>query len=210
MIEGLIGKKIGMTSVFVEGADVPVTVIEAPGCFVTQVKASETDGYAALQLGFLEKKESRTNSASKGHAKKAGTPAFYHVKEFGGEGLSDDYKLGQKVEVIDLFKAGDFVDVTSKSKGKGFTGVVKRWGFKGGPASHGSKHGRTSGSVGQGSSPSKVFKGMKMSGQHGNANITIQNLKVVDVREKEKVILIKGAVPGAIGAVVVIKKALKK
>lgn len=209
MIEGLIGKKIGMTRIFVEGANVPVTVIEAGKCQVTQKKTKETDGYDALQIGFAPKKEQRTSQAMQGHFKKSGSTPYYQVKEFGCASI-DDFKAGQEISLGDVFEVGDFVDITGTSKGKGFAGVMKRWNFAGGPGSHGSKHGRGPGSIGQSASPSKVIKGMKMPGHMGNAKTTTQNLKVVGIRQEDNVILVKGAVPGSINGYITIKKALKK
>ncbi len=209
MIEGLIGKKIGMTRVFTGEEDVPVTVIKTDGCYVVQKKTLEKDGYEAVQLGFEEKKTSRVNKPMAGHFKKAGTPAFYHLKEVPAVGL-DDIKVGQKITIKDVFKEGDFVDVTGTSKGKGFAGVMKRWNFRGGPASHGSMHNRAPGSIGQSSFPSRVFKGMRMAGHHGAKRITTQNLKVVAIKENEGLLLVKGCVPGPRGAVLVIKKSVKK
>ena len=209
MLNGLLGKKIGMTRIFAEGVEVPVTVINAGKNFVTQLRTAERDGYNAVQLGFDEKKPARTPKAMLGHFKKAGTPCFYHVAEFGGEGL-DKYEPGQKLKCSDLFSAGDYIDVSGTSKGKGFQGTMKRWGFGGGKASHGSRHGRGPGSIGQSATPSKVFKGMKMAGQMGNKRATIQNLKVVAVNDEEGIILISGSVPGSVGSLMIINKSLKK
>ncbi len=198
-----------MTRIFDGVVEVPVTVIEAGRNFVTQMKTSERDGYNAVQLGFDEKKPARTTKSLEGHYKKAGTPCFYHTAEFGGEEL-DKYEPGQEIKCSDLFSAGDYIDVTGTSKGKGFQGTMKRWGFSGGPAGHGSRHGRGPGSIGQSSDPSKVFKGMKMSGQMGNKRATIQNLKVVAVKEEEGLILVSGSVPGSRGSLMMINKSLKK
>ncbi len=209
MIEGILGKKIGMTQIFSDGEQVPVTVIQAGACYVTQKKTTSTDGYDAIQIGFGEKKAERTNKAMKGHFDKAGTKAFYHTKEFGGEEL-DAYEKGQEINCADVFNAGDYVDVSADTKGKGFAGVMKRWNFAGGPGGHGSNHHRAPGSIGQSSDPSKVFKGMKMAGQMGNKKTTTQNLKVVDIKKEDNIILIKGAVPGHVNSIIVIKKALKK
>jgi large subunit ribosomal protein L3 len=210
MINGILGKKVGMTSVFSEdGAQVPVTVIKTDPCYVVQRKVSERDGYEAVQLGVAEKKESRASGPMKGHFKKAGTPCLYRLAEFKCE-AGDEYKPGQAVKCADLFKAGDFVDIKGTSKGKGFQGSMKRWGFGGGKRTHGSMHGRGPGSIGQSSDPSRVFKGMKMAGQMGNSTVTVQNVKVVDVKADENLLLVKGAVPGAVNSFVMIKKALKK
>ena len=209
MIEGLLGKKLGMTHIFIEGEEVPVSIIQAGACYVTQVKTHERDGYDALQIGFEEVKETRTNKPMKGHFKKAGTPNLRHLAEFGADDVGS-YKPGQAINCGDVFKKGDFVDVTGRSKGKGFAGVMKRWGFGGGPGSHGSMHNRGPGSIGASSDPSRVFKGMKMAGHLGNKRVTVQNLRVVDVRAEDNIILLKGCVPGPIGSVMIIKKAVKK
>jgi large subunit ribosomal protein L3 len=206
MIEGILGKKLGMTRIFIEGASVPATVIQT-GCRVTQRKTKAKDGYDAVQLGFLEKKEKRTSRALMGHFKKCGTPAFYHLKEFRGENL-DEYKPGKTVAVAEVFKVGDYVDVSGVSKGKGFAGVMKRWHFRGGPGSHGSMFNRAPGSIGSSSYPSRVFKGMRMGGHMGCRGATVENLKVVDI--EDNIVLIKGAVPGAVNSVVIIRKAAKK
>lgn len=209
MVEGILGKKLGMTHIYSDGVEIPVTVIEAGWCQVTQKKTRANDGYDALQLGFAEKKEKRVNMPMKGHFKKAGSLGFYHLAEFACPDV-DSYEPGQTISCGEIFSKGDYVDISGTSKGKGFQGVVKRWNFSGGPASHGSRHGRTSGSIGQSSDPSRVFKGMKMAGHMGARKVTVQNVKVVDVRKEENLILVKGAVPGATGAVMVIKKAVKK
>ncbi|MFQ5736791.1 MAG: 50S ribosomal protein L3 [Thermodesulfobacteriota bacterium] len=210
MIEGILGKKLGMTHVYSEtGAQIPVTVVKAGACHVVQRKTVEKDGYDAVQIGFGEKKEHRVNRPMTGHFKKAGTPCVYTVAEFRGESL-DELKPGTVVNCADVFKVGDFVDVSGKSKGKGFQGSMKRHNFGGGRASHGSMHNRAPGSIGQSSDPSRVFKGMRMAGHMGDAKVTVQNLKVVDIRAEENVLLISGAVPGAINGLVVIKKAHKK
>ncbi|MBI5587219.1 MAG: 50S ribosomal protein L3 [Deltaproteobacteria bacterium] len=209
MIEGILGKKIGMTHIYSEeGAMVPVTVIKA-GNFVVQRKTREKEGYDAVQVGFGEKKESRVNKPMKGHFKKAGTPCLYRVMEFKGTEL-DNYKPGALVNCADVFKVGDFIDVSGESKGKGFMGSMRRHHFSGGAESHGSMHNRAPGSIGSSSDPSRVYKGMRMAGHMGSDNKTVQNLKVVGIRAEENVILVKGAVPGAVNGYVVIKKALKK
>jgi len=209
MIEGILGKKIGMTHIYSEeGSMVPVTVIRA-GNFVVQRKTKEKEGYDAVQIGFDEKKESRVNKPMQGHFKKAGTPCFYRLLEFKGTEL-DNYKAGAVINCGDVFKVGDFIDVSGRSKGKGFMGSMRRHNFGGGRASHGSMHNRAPGSIGSSSEPSRVYKGMRMAGHMGAANTTVQNLRVVGVRAEENVILVKGAVPGAVNGYVVIKKALKK
>ncbi|MBS7351887.1 MAG: 50S ribosomal protein L3 [Candidatus Limisoma sp.] len=203
---GLLGKKIGMTSVFsADGKNVPCTVIEVGPCVVTQVKTVETDGYAALQLGFEDKNEKHTTKAEQGHFKKAGTTFKRHLAEF--KGFDGDYKLGDEITVA-LFEGAEFVDVIGTSKGKGFQGVVKRHGFGGvGQTTHGQHNRlRAPGSIGACSYPAKVFKGMRMAGQMGNERVTVQNLKVVKVIPEHNVLMIKGSVPGAKGSIVLIEK----
>ena len=202
---GLLGKKIGMTSVFsADGKNVPCTVIEVGPCVVTQVKTVETDGYAALQLGFEDKNEKHTTKAEQGHFKKAGTTFKRHLAEF--KGFDGDYKLGDEITVA-LFEGAEFVDVIGTSKGKGFQGVVKRHGFGGvGQTTHGQHNRlRAPGSIGACSYPAKVFKGMRMAGQMGNERVTVQNLKVVKVIPEHNVLMIKGSVPGAKGSIVLIE-----
>ena len=203
---GLIGKKVGMTSVFsADGKNVPCTVIEAGPCVVTQVKTVETDGYAALQLGFDEKKEKNTTKPLMGHFKKAGTTPKRKLVEFSGYDV--DYKLGDVIDVT-LFEGTDFVDVVGTSKGKGFQGVVKRHGFGGvGEATHGQHNRqRKPGSIGACSTPSRVFKGMRMGGRTGNDRVTVQNLQVLKVIAENNLLLVKGSIPGAKGSYVIIEK----
>lgn len=212
MIEGLLGKKLGMTRIFVDGLDTPVTAIKAGECYVIQKKTREKDGYDALQLGFEEKIEKRTPRPMRGHFKKAGTPCLRHTMEFGEFGVEseDTYRPGQKINAVGVFKVGDSVDVAGVSKGGGFAGVVKRHHFAGGPKSHGSMQNRAPGSIGSSSFPSRVFKGMRMGGHKGMRRVTVENLKVVGIKENENILLIKGAVPGPPNGLVVIKKARKK
>ncbi len=207
---GIIGRKIGMTQVFHEdGSVIPVTVVEAGPCWVTQKKVKEKDGYEALQLGFLPKKEKRVNKPLAGHFKKAGTPPFTYVKEFRMES-TEGYELGQEINVGSLFKPGDVVDVTGLSKGRGFAGVMKRHGFHGAPGSHGThEYFRHGGSVGANTYPHHVFKGKKMPGQYGNARVTIQNLKVLEVREEKNLLLLQGSVPGSRNGWLLIRTATK-
>ena len=203
---GLLGKKIGMTSVFsADGKNVPCTVIEVGPCVVTQVKTAEKDGYEALQLGFVEKKEKHTTKPEAGHFKKAGVAPQRHLAEF--KGFVSEYKLGDTIGV-DLFTENDFVDIQGTSKGKGFQGVVKRHGFGGvGQATHGQHNRlRAPGSVGACSYPAKVFKGMRMAGQMGNQKVTVQNLQVVKVIPEHNVLMIKGSIPGSKGSIVLIEK----
>ena len=203
---GLIGKKIGMTSVFsADGRNVPCTVIEVGPCEVTQVKTVETDGYAALQLGFEDKKEKHTSKPEAGHFAKAGVTPKRHLAEF--KGFDGEYKLGDAI-TVELFTESDFVDVIGTSKGKGYQGVVKRHGFGGvGQSTHGQHNRlRAPGSVGACSYPAKVFKGMRMAGQMGNERVTVQNLQVVKVIPEHNVLMIKGSIPGAKGSIVLIDK----
>lgn len=194
-----------MTSVFTgEGRYVPVTVLQAGPCVVTQVKTKDTDGYDALQLGFGEKKESRVNKPLKGHFKKSGDAFFRVMREVPVDNPSD-FNPGQTI-TADLFTVGERVDVTGTSKGRGFAGVIKRHGFHGGKKTHGSHSHRIPGSIGCSAWPSKVIKGKKMPGQFGNARNTTRNLQVVDIRPEENLILIKGAVPGSPSGLVVIRK----
>jgi large subunit ribosomal protein L3 len=203
---GLLGKKIGMTSVFsADGKNVPCTVIEVGPCVVTQVKTAEKDGYEAVQLGFEEKKEKHTTAPMAGHFKKAGVAPQRHLAEF--KGFGEEVKLGSTV-TVDLFSEGDFVDIQGTSKGKGFQGVVKRHGFGGvGQSTHGQHNRlRAPGSVGACSYPAKVFKGMRMAGQMGNQKVTVQNLQVVRVMPEHNVLIIKGSIPGSKGSIVLIEK----
>jgi len=204
-MSGLIGRKIGMTSIFDEnGKNIPCTVIEAGPCVVTQVRTKEVDGYEALQLGFDDKNEKHSTKAAVGHFKKAGTVAKKKVVELQFE---NEYKLGD-VLTVDVFTEGEFVDVQGTSKGKGFQGVVKRHGFGGvGQATHGQHNRlRAPGSVGASSYPSRVFKGMRMAGRMGGDNVKVQNLKVLKVMADKNIILVKGAVPGHNNSYVIIQK----
>ena len=203
---GLLGKKIGMTSVFsADGKNVPCTVIEVGPCVVTQVKTVDKDGYAAVQLGFEEKKEKHTTNPMAGHFKKAGVAPQRHLAEF--KGFGEEVKLGDTL-TVDIFSEDDFVDIQGTSKGKGFQGVVKRHGFGGvGQSTHGQHNRlRAPGSVGACSYPAKVFKGTRMAGQMGNEKVTIQNLRVVKVLPEHNVLLIKGSIPGSKGSIVLIEK----
>ncbi|MXV39282.1 50S ribosomal protein L3 [Flavobacteriaceae bacterium Ap0902] len=206
-MSGIIGKKIAMTSLFDEkGNNIPCTIIQAGPCVVTQVRTEESDGYSAVQLGFDDKKEKNVGQGMLGHFKKAGTTPKYKLVEFKGA-FVDDLSLGQEVKV-DVFKEGEFVDVTGNSKGKGFQGVVKRHGFAGvGQATHGQHNRlRAPGSIGAGSDPSRVFKGMRMAGQMGNEKVTIQNLKVLKVDEEKNLLIVKGAIPGPKNSYVIVRK----
>jgi large subunit ribosomal protein L3 len=203
---GLIGKKIGMTSVFsADGKNVPCTVIEAGPCVVTQIKSVEVDGYKAVQMGFQEKKDKHTNKAEAGHFKAAGVAPQRHLVEF--REFNQEFQLGETI-TVDLFEANTFVDVIGTSKGKGHQGVVKRHGFGGvGQATHGQHNRlRAPGSVGASSYPSRVFKGMRMAGRTGGDQVTAQNLQVLKVIPEHNLILVKGSIPGAKGSIVIINK----
>ena len=205
-MSGLIGKKIGMTSIFDEnGKNIPCTVIQAGPCVVTQVRTEEVDGYSALQLGFDDKAEKRAGKAELGHYKKAGTSPKKKVVEF--RDFEGEYKLGDTVGV-DLFVEGEFVDVVGTSKGKGFQGVVKRHGFAGvGQATHGQHNRlRAPGSIGAASTPSKVVKGLRMAGRMGGERVTVQNLRVLKVVPEKNLLVVKGAVPGHKNAYVTVEK----
>lgn len=203
---GLIGKKVGMTSVYsAEGRSIPCTVIEAGPCIVTQVKTVEKDGYEALQLGFGEAKEKNTTKPLLGHFKKAGTTPKHKLVEFSG--YEDEYKMGDVIDVT-LFNNADYVDVIGTTKGKGFQGVVKRHGFSGvGESTHGQHNrARKPGAIGACSTPARVFKGMRMGGQMGGNRVTMQNLEVLKVIPENNLLLVKGSVPGAKGSYVIIEK----
>ena len=203
-MSGLIGKKIGMTSIFDEnGKNMPCTVIECGPCVVTQVRTMEVDGYEALQLGFDDKKTA--TKAAQGHFKKAGTVAKRKVAEF--KGFDEEVKLGDTI-TVEHFTEGEFVDVAATSKGKGFQGVVKRHGFAGvGQATHGQHNRlRAPGSIGAASYPARVFKGMKMAGQMGNEKVKVQNLRVLKVVAEKKLLVVKGCIPGHKNAYVTIEK----
>lgn len=205
-MSGLIGKKIGMTSIFDEnGKNIPCTVIEAGPCVVTQVRTNEVDGYEALQLGFDDKSEKHATKAAVGHFKKAGTSAKKKVVEF--QDFEGEYKLGDNI-TVDVFNEGEFVDVQGVSKGKGFQGVVKRHGFGGvGQSTHGQHNRlRAPGSVGASSYPSRVFKGMRMAGRMGGENVKVQNLRVLKVVAEKNLLVVKGAIPGHKNSYVIIQK----
>ncbi len=205
-MSGLIGKKIGMTSIFDDaGKNIPCTVIEVGPCVVTQVRTEEVDGYNAVQLGFDDKADKNTSKAAQGHFKKAGTPVKRKVAEF--KGFEEEYKLGDVI-TVEHFLEGEFVDVSATSKGKGFQGVVKRHGFGGvGQATHGQHNRlRAPGSIGAASYPARVFKGMRMAGQMGGDTVKVQNLKVLKVVSDKNLLVVKGCVPGHKNAYVTIQK----
>ena len=207
-MKGIIGKKIGMTQIFDEkGNVIPVTVIEAAGNIVAQVKITETDGYNAIQLGYGEVKANRINKPEAGHFAKAKIENRKHLREFRTDDVAN-YKVGDEVKV-DIFAAGEKVDVQGTSKGKGFQGVIKRHGQSRGPMTHGSMYHRRPGSMGQRSTPGRVFKGKKLPGHMGRVTVTIQNLDVVRVDTDKNVILVKGSVPGAKGTILKVKSAVK-
>jgi len=209
MVREIIGKKRGMTRVFSqEGNMVPVTVIEAGPCPIIQKKTEEKDGYNALQVGFLPKKPSRVNRPLMGHFKKSGEGAFYILKELRVDEIGQ-YELGQEI-AADIFQPGDLVDVTGTTKGRGFSGVMKRHGFRGAPGSHGThEYSRHGGSIGAAADPSRTFKGKKMPGHFGNRRVTVQNIEVVEVRPQENLIFLKGAIPGWRNGIVTIRQAKK-
>jgi len=205
MCSGLMGKKLGMSGLFLpDGRYVPVTVIEAGPCVVTQIKKKATDGYNALQLGFGNKRESHVNKPMKGHFGKSASGAFNHVREFAVAEPSA-YNLGQQI-TLELFKIGERVDVVGATKGRGFSGVIKRHGFHGGRKSHGSHSHRVPGSIGSSAWPSRVVKGKRLPGRYGNERKTLRNLEVVEIRLEDNLILLKGAVPGAKSGLVTINK----
>jgi large subunit ribosomal protein L3 len=209
MLKGLIGKKIGMTQIFDEnGAAVPVTIIEAGPCFVTQIRTPEKEGYSAVQLGFDEVKPKRLSGGELGHLKKSNTPPLRFVREFVVK--DPQVSVGDQVKV-DLFTAGDWVDVIGTSKGKGFQGGVKRYHFRGGPATHGqSDRERAPGSRGSGTTPGRVYKGARGAGHMGNDRVTAQNLKVVLIDVERNLIGVRGAVPGSRNGLVMVKEARKQ
>jgi large subunit ribosomal protein L3 len=205
MIKAIIGRKIDMTMVFAEdGSAVPVTVVQAGPCFITQVKTNERDGYSALQIGFGSRKPKHVNRPAKGHMDKAAKGYFSVLREVRVD-QPDDYELGQELSV-DMFEIGERIDVIGTSKGKGFAGTIKRWGFQRGPAGHGSKNIREPGSTGNATYPGRVIKGKKMAGQKGDARVTVMGLKIVDVRPEDNLLLVKGAIPGANNGIVFIRK----
>jgi large subunit ribosomal protein L3 len=201
----MLGKKLGMTALFSdEGQLIPVTVVEAGPCVVTQIKTLTTDGYNALQLGFGEKKQTRVSNPLQGHFKKSGDACFEYLREFFVED-PEAYDVGQTISV-ELFNVGERVDVAGTSKGRGFSGVIKRHGFHRGPKGHGSKNVRPPGSIGCSATPSKVIKGKKMPGHYGHDHKTIRNLEIVDIRPDANLVMIKGALPGPKSGLVAINK----
>ena len=208
MKTGIIGKKIGMTQIFLEdGTRVPVTVIMAGPCVVTQKKTSSADGYSAVQVGFETLMSAKATKPQLGHCTKSGQGVFRHLRELKLDN-SSDLNVGDTL-LVTQFQPGDYVDVTGTSIGKGFQGVIKRWNFSGGRASHGSRFHRAPGSIGASATPSRVFKNKKMPGQLGNEKVTVQRLQVIRVDASENLLLIKGAVPGHRNNVIIIKNSVK-
>ncbi|GAB4402115.1 MAG: 50S ribosomal protein L3 [Anaerolineales bacterium] len=209
-MKGLLGRKLGMTRIFDEsGKVIPVTVIEAGPCYVTQKKTVETDGYSAIQIGFEETEQRKLTRPEWMRLKKVNLPPLRHLRELRMSDVSG-YEVGQKL-LVDLFKPGDKVDITGLSKGRGFAGVVKRHGFAGGPATHGqSDRHRAPGSIGSGTTPGRVYKGTRMAGHMGNHTSTVQNLQVVMVDPERNLLLVRGAVPGAKNGLVLIREAVKQ
>lgn len=209
-MKGLLGRKLGMTRIFDEsGKVIPVTVIEAGPCYVTQKKTVQNDGYSAIQIGFEETEQRKLTRPEWMRLKKVNLPPLRHLRELRMSDVSG-YEVGQKL-LVDLFKPGDKVDVTGLSKGRGFAGVVKRHGFGGGPATHGqSDRQRAPGSIGSGTTPGRVYKGTRMAGHMGNRTSTVQNLQVVMVDPERNLLLVRGAVPGAKNGLVLIREAVKQ
>lgn len=200
--KGILGRKLGMTRVYDEhGRAIPVTVIEAGPCTVLQKKTTAKEGYDAIQVGFLEKKASRLSKPEAGHFKRSGGKGFYYIKEFRISD-PDSYEVGQEIKISEVFSIGELVDITGKNKGRGFQGVVRRHGFSGGRKTHGSNFHRAPGSIGCSAWPSRVVKGKRLPGRMGNETVTQKNLKVVDIRIDDNVMLVCGTVPGAKNGVV--------
>lgn len=207
-MKGIIGKKLGMTQIFLEdGTRVPVTVIQAGPCYVVQKKTADNDGYSAVQVGFESVAAANVNKPYLGHCTKSGHGVFRHLREFKNDQV-ESMNVGDEITVNE-FSVDDVIDVTGTSIGKGFQGVIKRWNFKGGRASHGSRFHRAPGSIGASATPSHVFKNKKMPGQMGNVKVTVQRLKIVRVDASDNLILIKGAVPGHKNSIVTIKTSVK-
>lgn len=205
----ILGKKIGMTQVFTDNGDfVPVTVIEAGPMNVTQIKSVDSDGYEAVQVGFEDQKPHRINKPKKGHFDKAGVSPKKYVREITKADESSEYELGQKID-CSIFEGVELIDVIGTSKGKGTAGTIKRWNQSRGPETHGSKYHRGPGSIGAASFPAKVIKGMKMAGHMGHERVTVQNLELVRVDSERNLLLVKGAVPGPKGGLVIVREAIK-
>ncbi len=210
MIAGLLGKKLGMTQIFSEeGGLIPVTLLQAGPCELLQIKNEENDGYSALQIGFDEKKKKRSSKAEIGHCSKVNVSVKRLIREFRTDTLDPECKLGQTFTVA-VFEDVKMIDVTGTSKGKGFAGVMKRWGFSGGPATHGCTTPRSAGSVGAGTSPGHVVKGKKMAGRMGGKRKTIKNLNLIKVDKDRDLLVVRGAVPGPNGGYIIIRKSRRE
>ena len=208
MNKAIIGKKLGMTQIFAsDGTVIPVTVVEAGPCPVVQIKTVEKDGYAAVQVGFEEKREKLTNKPAMGHFKKANVKPMRYLRELKLDNM-DGLSVGSEIR-CDIFSEGDVIDVTGTTRGRGFSGTIQRWNSACGPMAHGSGYHRGVGSLGANSDPSRVFKGKKMPGQYGHEKVTIQNLTIAKVDTNRNVLLIKGGIPGPKGSLVIIKEAVK-
>ena len=209
MKKGILGKKLGMTQIFTEdGTVIPVTVVEAGPCMITQIKTQDKDGYNAVQVGYDDIREKLLNRPQKGQFDKAGVSYKRHLREFPFEDIKD-YQIGQEIKA-DVFSAGDRIDIAGRSKGKGFAGNIKRWGHGRGPMSHGSHYHRGPGAMSAGSSPSKVLKNKKLPGRMGNVRTTVQNLEIVKVDTQRNLLLVKGAIPGPKGNMLIIKESVKR
>ncbi|MDF2523740.1 MAG: ribosomal protein bacterial [Clostridiales bacterium] len=205
----ILGKKLGMTQIFTDdGLSIPVTVVEAGPCTVVQKKTVENDGYSAVKIGYVDIAEKKLNKPERGIFSKVKVSPKKFMKEFRAQD-ADKYEIGQDIKVADMFQAGDKIDVSGMSKGKGFQGTIKRYGQKGGPETHGSMYHRRVGSMGSNTSPARVFKGKRLPGHMGMDNVTIQNLDIVRVDAERNLLLVKGAVPGPKGALIVIKDTVK-
>jgi len=206
MIKGIIAIKEGMTSLFnSDGNQIPVTILKAGPCIVTQIKTTQIDGYNAIQLGFDEKNINKINLPLKGHFKKVGEVGYKILKEF-REQTPENFKIGQRITVGEVFTIGEKINVTGTMKGRGFTGVIKRHGFHGGKSTHGSMCHRIPGSIGASATPGRVVKGKKLPGQYGNTKKTIKNLEIIDIRPEKNIIIVKGAVPGSNKSQIILKK----
>ncbi len=205
MLNGLIGKKLGMTQLFQQDGTVLIgTILEVGPCHIVQKKTEKTDGYISVQVGYEESKSQRVSKPLAGHFKKAGVPPLKHTKEFAMKSKDEDVELGDKIDV-GIFKEGDIVDITGTSKGKGFSGTIKRHGFSGQPKSHGGMAHRRPGSIGQASYPSRVWKGMKMAGHMGSVKKTAQGIRVIKIDIDNNIMIVKGSVPGPNGGLIKVK-----
>jgi large subunit ribosomal protein L3 len=205
MVKAIIGRKLDMVQLFAEdGTVLPVTLIEAGPCFVTQIKTPERDGYSALQMGFGKSKPKNVTKPLKGHLDKVGKGYFKVLHEVRTDQI-EDFQAGQELSV-EVFAIGEVVDVTGTSKGKGFSGTIRRWNFQRGPAGHGSKNVREPGSTGNATYPGRVIKGKKMPGQKGNRRVTLMGLKIVDIRPEDNLLIVKGSIPGSRNGIVYIRK----